>query len=252
MNTEAKVLVVDDDRLMVRTLCDILKIRGYETETAFTGSEAVEKARTTRPCCVLMDFRMPELDGIGALKIIRQSMPELPVLLMSAYMTEEQTEEAGKSGANAVLRKPLDIREVLSFLSGLMEEKRPPVEGRDEWTLTGRGETEGAMVMSGRKFLRIPIDNPVRIRPMDEDLKEIRESAGKCRDISVAGMGFICGIFFPVGARIEIDMQIAETAFTMKAEVVRVTGAGGEYDHGVRFLLDDPATAKMLEELALV
>ncbi len=87
---------------------------------------------------------------------------------------------------------------------------------------------------------------------MGEDLMAILESAGKCRDISVAGMGFICGALFPVGARIEIDIQIEETAFTMKAQVVRVTGAGGEFDHGVRFLLDDPETAKMLEEFALV
>lgn len=122
MKANAKILVVDDDRRMVRTLCDILDIKGYVTEMAYNGEAAVEKVLSTPPDCVLMDIRMPGINGIEALKIISRLKPGLPVLLMSAYVTEEQTEEAGIYGAHAVFHKPLDMQEILDFLSRLLKE----------------------------------------------------------------------------------------------------------------------------------
>jgi len=252
LNVNSKVLVVDDDSRMAGVLCDILKIRGYETEIACTGEEAVEKAQTARPCCVLMDVRMPKLDGIGALKVIRSSMPNLPVLLMSAFMTDEQTKEAAKSGVFAVLRKPLDMREVFSLLARLAEENRLKSEVQAEKPAHGINETGDIMEMPERKFLRVPIDGNIMIRRIDEALPETAETAGRCRDISVAGMGFICGASLPVGATVQINLRIGEAWFVLKARIVRIASVGSEYDYGVRFLLDDAETAKMLEELALV
>ncbi len=118
-----KVLVVDDDRRMVKTICDILKVKGYDTVEAHTGEEAVGKARSERPDCVLMDVRMPGINGVEALKVMRQVSPELPVVMMSAYSTEELTDEARKNGAYAVLTKPVDVQMILSFLSVLRKEK---------------------------------------------------------------------------------------------------------------------------------
>jgi two-component system, NtrC family, response regulator HydG len=118
-----KVLVVDDERQMVNTICDILGVKGYETIPAYSGEEAVAKAITDKPDCVLMDIRMPGIDGVSALKKIREAAPALPVLLMSAYATGEQMEEAKQQGAYAVLTKPIDIQGLLSFLSLLRKEE---------------------------------------------------------------------------------------------------------------------------------
>jgi two-component system response regulator HydG len=123
MMKRVKVLVVDDDFRMVRTICDILNINGFGTVTAVNGEEAVSKTLSDFPDCVLMDIKMPGMDGITALKLIRKTRPDLPVVLMSAYTTEEQVREAMGHGAQAVLSKPIDIQAALSFLSLLRREE---------------------------------------------------------------------------------------------------------------------------------
>jgi two-component system, NtrC family, response regulator HydG len=117
MKRKTEVLVVDDDQRMVKTIYDILKINSYEVVAVNSGEEAVDKIRSDTPDCVLMDIRMKGLNGIETVKIIRETAPHLPVILMSAYVTEEQTLEAKQLGAWAVLDKPIDIPAILSFLS---------------------------------------------------------------------------------------------------------------------------------------
>jgi DNA-binding response OmpR family regulator len=123
MGEKTKVLVVDDDRRMVRTICDILKVKGYEAAEAYTGEEAVEKVKSDNPDCVLMDVRMPGLNGVEALKMIKGTSPDLPVVLMSAYATEEQVAEAKQLGADTVLTKPVDLQMIFSFLALLRKEE---------------------------------------------------------------------------------------------------------------------------------
>ncbi len=123
MSEQVKVLVVDDDRRMVKTICDILRVKGFESVPAYSGEEAVELVRTDNPDCVLMDLKMPGINGIEALQVIRETAPDLPVLLMSAYATDEQADEARRHGAYAVLAKPIDVQAVLSFLALLRKEE---------------------------------------------------------------------------------------------------------------------------------
>jgi DNA-binding NtrC family response regulator len=123
MAGEVVVLVVDDDRRMVKTLCDILKVKGYVAESANTGEEALMKIRSKQPDCVLMDIRMPGISGVEAMEVIRTEAPDLPVIVMSAYPTDEQTREAKRLGAYSVLTKPVDLELVLSFLSLLRKEE---------------------------------------------------------------------------------------------------------------------------------
>jgi CheY-like chemotaxis protein len=128
MEKKLKVLVVDDDRRMVKTICDILQFKGFETEQAYCGEEAVEKVKEDGLDCVLMDLKMPGIDGIETLKIVREMKRDLPVLLMSAYATAEQSEEARREGAHALLAKPIDIQAALLFISEL-KVKFPVVNG---------------------------------------------------------------------------------------------------------------------------
>jgi DNA-binding NtrC family response regulator len=122
MSDRTRILVVDDDRRMVRTMHDILRLNGYDVVIAHSGDEAVEQAKLSPPDCVLMDLKMPGIDGVDALKAIRDVCPGMPVILMSAYASEEQVSEAKRHGAAAVLTKPIDIQQVLSFLSLLRRE----------------------------------------------------------------------------------------------------------------------------------
>ncbi len=123
MKEKIKVLVVDDDRRMVKTICDILKVKGYEALQAYTGEEAVEKVKSQKPDCALMDIKMPGINGVKALELINNILPNFPVALMSAYATEELVAEAKQQGACLVLTKPVDIEMILSFLDLLRKEK---------------------------------------------------------------------------------------------------------------------------------
>ncbi len=118
-----KIMVVDDDRRIVKTTCDILKIKGYETITAYTGEEAVNITKTDLPDCVLMDIKMPGISGIEAMKQMHQITPDLPVVLISAYASNEMTAEAKQAGAYAILNKPINFHVILSFLSLLRKEE---------------------------------------------------------------------------------------------------------------------------------
>ncbi|MBI5075921.1 MAG: response regulator [Nitrospirae bacterium] len=153
MGNRTKVLVVDDDQRMVRTICDILKVKGHEALAAYSGEEAVEKVRSDNPDCVLMDMKMPGLNGTETLSAIKALSPGLPVVLMSAYASEEQIACARQQGAYAVLAKPIDMGAIISFLSLLRKEDSVLIVDDDPGfcktlgdVLTSRGyrvETEG-------------------------------------------------------------------------------------------------------------
>lgn len=118
-----KILVVDDDQRIVKTTCDILKIKGHEPIAACSGEEGVEKVRNDTPDCVLMDIKMPGINGVEALKQMKQIVPALPIVLVSAYATDDLLQEAKRAGAYAVLSKPLNFPMILSFLSLLRKEE---------------------------------------------------------------------------------------------------------------------------------
>jgi DNA-binding NtrC family response regulator len=118
-----KILVVDDDHRIVKTTCDILRIKGHEVLFAYSGEQGVDMVRNDTPDCVLMDIKMAGINGVEALKQMKQIVPLLPVVLVSAYATDELMEEAKCAGAYAVLGKPLNFPVILSFLSLLRKEE---------------------------------------------------------------------------------------------------------------------------------
>ena len=118
-----KILVVDDDRRIVKTTCDILKIKGHEPVAAYSGEEGVEKVRNDPPDCVLMDIKMTGINGVEAMKQMKQIVPALPIVLVSAYATDDLMAEAKRAGVYAILSKPLNFPMILSFLSLLRKEE---------------------------------------------------------------------------------------------------------------------------------
>jgi DNA-binding NtrC family response regulator len=118
-----KILVVDDDLRIVKTTCDILRIKGHEAIAAYSGEEGVEKVKNDPPDCVLMDIKMTGINGVEAMKQMKEIAPSLPVVLVSAYATDELMEEAMRTGAYAILSKPLNFPMILSFLSLLRKEE---------------------------------------------------------------------------------------------------------------------------------
>ncbi len=113
---EARVLIVDDDEGMVATLCDILDVAGYQTDVAYSGQDAIDRVRQQTPDCILMDIRMPGLNGVEAFREIKRLAPESFVIFMTAYAASTLVEDARRDGAVGVVLKPLDVERVLSLI----------------------------------------------------------------------------------------------------------------------------------------
>jgi DNA-binding NtrC family response regulator len=110
------VLVVDDDRHMVKTLCDVLRRRGWSAEGVHSGEAAVAAATDRHYDAVLMDVRMSGIDGVEAFRGIRAARPSVPVVLMTAYSTRELLAEAERLGVLRIFPKPLPVVELLALL----------------------------------------------------------------------------------------------------------------------------------------
>lgn len=120
MSDEWRILVVDDDRLMARTLVDILRIKGYQAEARSSATEAVDMAKKGHSVgCIVADIRMPAMNGVELVRAIRTIRPDLPMLLMTAVSDDGLAVEGLQAGAKAVLPKPLDINVLLTCLPGL-------------------------------------------------------------------------------------------------------------------------------------
>ncbi len=115
--THPSVLLVDDDVGMVETLGDILAASRYQVATADSGEAAVARVQAGRFDAVLMDIKMPGLNGVQALRAIKFLAPEIPVIMMTAYTRDELVAEAQQTTGFPVLVKPLDLDRVLAILS---------------------------------------------------------------------------------------------------------------------------------------
>jgi signal transduction histidine kinase len=113
MQKPIRVLVADDDRLISKMLVSTLQgMEGYiPVGVATDGSQAVQIAREQKVDVVLMDIRMPTLDGIEAARQIMEQSPT-PVVLLSAYETRELVEKASEVGVGAYLVKPINSRDL--------------------------------------------------------------------------------------------------------------------------------------------
>lgn len=111
------ILLVDDDAGMVDTLTDIFEAVHHRVLAAGSGTAAVAELSRKPVDVVLMDIQMPGLNGVQALRAIKDRAPDLPVIMMTAYTRDELVQEAERISGRAVLRKPLDVGEVLTMIA---------------------------------------------------------------------------------------------------------------------------------------
>ncbi len=103
------ILIIDDDPLIRKTLSSHLSRQGFETRSAEDGETGLEAQAGHNPDLILLDVRLPDLDGLEVLRRIREKSPRAVVVIMTAYDDMKTTVEAVKSGAFEYLVKPLDF-----------------------------------------------------------------------------------------------------------------------------------------------
>jgi len=104
-----RVLVVDDEPYAVELLQEFLVVKGYEVLTASDGEEALRKVKAERPHVILLDVRMPKMNGLEVLRRVREIDHEVGVIMVTAVNEEETGRQALQSGAFDYITKPLDF-----------------------------------------------------------------------------------------------------------------------------------------------
>lgn len=118
MSNDKLVLVADDSRTSRHFICFILEKAGYKTIQAENGLETIEIYKDHKPCCIILDLLMPEMDGLEVLIELKKIKSETPVIVLTADVQEEVKTECFENGAKAFINKPFKENDLIdTFLS---------------------------------------------------------------------------------------------------------------------------------------
>jgi DNA-binding NtrC family response regulator len=111
--SQTKVLLIDDEVEFISALAERLGLRDYDARALSEAKDALDIIQSDPPHVVLLDFRMPGMDGIEVLKIIKRMNPSIEVIMLTGHGDTRSIEEGMKSGAFEYIMKPVDIGELI-------------------------------------------------------------------------------------------------------------------------------------------
>lgn len=117
----AKILIVDDDKSIRKTLRDILEFEKYEIDEAADGLECIVKLKQSAFDIIVMDVKMPKMDGMEAIEKIQNISPDTPVVMISGHGNIDTAVEAVKKGAFDFIQKPPDLNRLLITLRNALD-----------------------------------------------------------------------------------------------------------------------------------
>jgi two-component system, cell cycle response regulator DivK len=119
-----KILYVEDHPAQRDIMAQMLELSGYEVDVAADGLDGVEKAEAWEPDVILMDLRMPRMDGFEAIKIIRANTAtaETPIIAISAWASGKHKERALEAGANEHFTKPVDLNRLMTTINNYLKQ----------------------------------------------------------------------------------------------------------------------------------
>lgn len=143
------ILIVDDDPDICQALSQALEHEGYQVRTAGAGAEAIERVKSAHYAAVLLDLKLPDLDGLWVLRILTKLDRNLPVIVLTAYGTEENRIGSFSKGAFACVSKPYNLDEIKATVQRAVEVKALAVKAeRVEHALTASEERFRSVVES--------------------------------------------------------------------------------------------------------
>jgi diguanylate cyclase (GGDEF)-like protein len=182
-NVRGKVLIVDNDPKTLKVLELRLKNEGYELALATNGKQAIQLFNEFAPDLVLVDVNMPGMSGLEVLSEIKLKIPEIPVVVMTAFSSEEVAVDAVKKGANDYVTKPFNSKEICQVVKENIERGRV---WRERSQLLERLETTSndltGKVNELEKYNRELIES---IKAKSGILSELEEANKKLRELSV-------------------------------------------------------------------
>lgn len=169
------IMIVDDEPGICSSLSSVLSTYGFETQT-FTSARAAIEALPEFDCgCMLLDVRMPDLDGLTALKIMQSSGECPPVIMITGHADVPMAVQAMKLGASDFVEKPIDDELLVTSIRSVLERSAREASGatlarsvRDRYaTLTPREQAVAALVVEGYSSSAIAANLNISVRTVD-------------------------------------------------------------------------------------
>jgi len=126
------ILVVDDDKTILKSLKDILESEGYNVDTAETGREAIEKSEARFFNVALLDIKLPDMEGTKLLTTMHENLPKMVKIVITGYPNLENAVEALNLGADAYIIKPFKPEKLLELIEEKLEEQREAEKTTEE------------------------------------------------------------------------------------------------------------------------
>lgn len=124
MQKKVNILIVDDNENIRETMSDILQEKGYRTQTAKTGDEAIRESKTKFFNIALIDIDLPDMTGIEVLQNFRQEHPHMMNIMITGHSTKQNAVDALNLGANAYIMKPIDFRRLEDIMNQCLKKQQ--------------------------------------------------------------------------------------------------------------------------------
>jgi len=160
---KAKILVVDDEKVARKSLADILRLEGYEVTEVETGAKALETLEGEDIDLILLDIRMPGMDGIEVMQKASELSPDTEIIMLTAHGSMESAVESLRFGAHDYLIKPSSPQEILSSVAGALArhaeaQRKRLLLGQMETSLQQLKDAEGVSQsnVAGQRVISLP------------------------------------------------------------------------------------------------
>lgn len=118
-----KVLLVDDEQEFIETLSERLRMRDMDAKLALDGEQALTAVEEDEPDVILLDLKMPGMDGMEVLRRVKRAYPHVQVVMLTGHGTDKDEEQAHRLGAYAYLQKPVDLERLVVTLRDAFRNK---------------------------------------------------------------------------------------------------------------------------------
>jgi DNA-binding NtrC family response regulator len=116
LDKNVRIIIVDDDENIRKTMKAILEDEGYVVDLAATGSEAIEMTQETVYNIALLDIRLPDVEGVKLLKLIKDNVPKTRKIMVTGYPSMQNAISALNMKADAYLIKPIDVEKLINLV----------------------------------------------------------------------------------------------------------------------------------------
>jgi len=118
-----KILLVDDEEKFVKTLSDRIQLRDQTSDIALNGEQALKSVDEDLPDVMVLDLKMPGMDGLEVLRRVKKANPEIQVIILTGRGTEKDEKEARRLGAFEYLQKPVEIETLMQHIRRAFKSK---------------------------------------------------------------------------------------------------------------------------------